>query len=495
MENKQAEQNFSLPLSLRYNLGVADAVPSSKNLSQFLASNASDFTPSNNTIRIPVGSPAFLDLNHSLLQMDVTNTSGQVANLDSGADGLIRRIRVISSDGSTIEEIHEYGLLSSVLDQYTSSKGKQNVDSILKGAPKYNDETAEFSQVQSGAATATGAQAASATITGLSVSVENELADGTDNKTRVLFSGAGGIGYDQNQSDKLDNNSKRRYLFSLKLGLFNMMANRLLPPSTNFVLEIQLNDAANCIKTSATPSYKVQNVELHCPAIVINDASFNQRMAQRMAQGMVFKCNSYQHFVNTTASGTGSDVAQISARARSLKALMSIFRIQTNTVATAQYALSRRSIQYLDNYQYRIGSANYPVDRVNIKCRNTPTAGGTDATTLPIASDQADTNISEAYSQACRVMGHVNNPGADILIGKQAFAGSELLNGVGIASVDLSAYADSSVSSGIQTLNNMPISLEFTKNAACNAILQIDTFAIVEMSVVRDPSGNLQSFV
>ena len=62
MENKQAEKNFSLPLSLRYNLGVADAVPSSKNIAQFLASNASDFTPSNNTIRIPVGSPAFLDL-------------------------------------------------------------------------------------------------------------------------------------------------------------------------------------------------------------------------------------------------------------------------------------------------------------------------------------------------------------------------------------------------------------------------------------------------
>ncbi len=495
MENKQAEQNFSLPLSLRYNLGVADAVPSSKNLSQFLASNASDFTPSNNTIRIPVGSPAFLDLNHSLLQMDVTNNSGQVANLDSGADGLIRRIRVISSDGSTIEEIHEYGLLSSVLDQYTSSKGKQNVDSILKGAPQYNSEVPEFASASSGAL-ATGAKTATDTITGLGVTVESKNADGSAlNQIKVDVVGAGGIGYDQNQSDKLDNNSKRRYLFSLKLGLFNMMANRLLPPSTNFVLEIQLNDAANCIKTSATPSYKVQNVELHCPAIVINDASFNQRMAQRMAQGMVFKCNSYQHFVNTTASGTGSDVAQISARARSLKALMSIFRIQTNTVATAQYALSRRSIQYLDNYQYRIGSANYPVDRVNIKCRNTPTAGGTDATTLPIASDQADTNISEAYSQACRVMGHVNNPGADILIGKQAFAGSELLNGVGIASVDLSAYADSSVSSGIQTLNNMPISLEFTKNAACNAILQIDTFAIVEMSVVRDPSGNLQSFV
>jgi len=95
MENKSSpeQSQYALPLSLRYNLSVADAVPSQKNISQFLASNASTFTPANNTIRIPVGSPTFLDLNSALLQLTVKNTSGQVANLDGGADGLIRRCR------------------------------------------------------------------------------------------------------------------------------------------------------------------------------------------------------------------------------------------------------------------------------------------------------------------------------------------------------------------------------------------------------------------
>lgn len=481
MENKSSSEQsqYALPLSLRYNLSVADAVPSQKNISQFLASNASTFTPANNTIRIPVGSPTFLDLNSALLQLTVKNTSGQVANLDGGADGLIRRCRIIGSDGSTIEELHEYGLLSSVLDQYTSSSGKRNVDSILKGAPKYSDETCEYASSGGGTNTVTNR---GITITGATAGA-------------MTLASIGGIGYDQTQSDQLNDGVSRQYLFSLKLGLFNMSANRLLPPNTNFTLELQLNDAANCIVTSATPAYEVSSVELHVPSVVINDSDFNQRIAARMAQGMVFKTNTYQHFVNTTADGGTSDVVQISARARSLKALMSIFRIQTNVSLSTAYSLSRRSIQYLDNYQYRLGAQSFPLDRVNVKCTGTAVAGGTLVNVLPIKKADTNINISEAYSQALRVMGSVNNPGADILIGKQSFAGSELMNGTGICSVDLSAYSDASVNSGISTLSNMPVSFEFQKNGESNGVLQIDTYSVVEMTVVRDSSGVLTSFI
>jgi hypothetical protein len=485
MENTKPSQEsqYALPLSLRYNLTVADAVPSSKNISQFLASNASVFTPSNNTIRIPVGSPAFLDLNSALLQLTFKNTSGAVCNLDGGADGLIRRCRIIGSDGQTIEELHEYGLLSSVLDQYTSSSGKRKVSAVLKGAPAVADDTPVFA-----AAAGTG-PAGEVTNRGITI-----VATGA---TEMKLSSIGGMGYDQTQSDSLNDGISRKYLFSLKLGMFNLAANRLLPPGTNFVLELQLSDAANCIVAPAatTPSYEVQNVELHVPAIIINDASFNQRIASRMAQGMVFKANTYQHFVNVTPAGGTSDVLQISARARSLKSLMSIFRIQANITDKAQYSLSRRSIQYLDNYQARIGTTSYPVDRVNVACTGTPLAGGTANGTLPIQPTDVNVNISEAYSQALRVFGSVNNPAADILVNKQSFAGSENMNGTGIVAIDLSSYSDSSVNSGISTLNGMPVSLEITKNAAANAVIQVDTFSVVEMTVVRDSSGVLTSFI
>ena len=480
MENTKPSQEsqYALPLALRYNLTVADAVPSSKNISQFLASNASVFTPSNNTIRIPVGSPAFLDLNSALLQLTFTNKSGQVCNLDGGADGLIRRIRCIDSSGSTIEELHEYGLLSSVLDQYSSSSGKRRISAVLKGSPAVADDTAVYA--------ATGGGDTTVTNRGITITAVGGEA--------MTLASIGGMGYDQTQSDALDNDKSRQYLFSLKLGMFNLAANRLLPPNTNFTLEIQLNDAANCIVTSATPNYTVQNVELHCPAVVINDASFNQRIASRMAQGMVFKCNTYQHFVNVTPDGGTSDVLQISARARSLKALISIFRKQANVTLSTQYALSRRSIQYLDNYQARIGSTSYPQNRVNIHC-TTPVATGTPDKALPIKQDIDNVNISEAYSQALRVFGSVNNPSADILVNKQSFAGSEFMNGTGICCVDLSAYSDSSVNSGISTLNGMPVALEITKNGEANGVLQIDTFSVVECTIVRAADGTLTSFI
>lgn len=486
MESSNNESQFSMPLGLRYNLGVNDAVPSTKNIAQFLSSNASDFTESNNTIRIPIGSPGFLDLKNSLLQMEVENTSSggtTTAQLDGGADGLIRKISLVSSDGSIIEEIHQYGLLSSVLDQYTSSSGKQNVSSTLKGAPQYNDNFPEFTSFGAGTNTVTNR--------GITITAAGAGA--------MTLSSLGGIGYDQSQSDILNTGIKRTYMFPLKLGTFNLATSKLLPPQTNMTLVLELNNATNCLKCAAsTPGYTVRNVEFHCPVIMIKDQTFLQRINQRMAQGLVMKCNTYQHFVNTTASvssGTSTDVSQISARARSLKGLMTIFRLQSNTTDKDEFSLSRRSIQYLDNFIYRIGSQNYPNDRINVKCAATPTAGGTSATDRPIAASISTLNISEAYSHALRLTGGLNNPSADILIGKQSFAGSEKLNGTGIAAVDLSAYADSSVSSGIATLDNMPISFEYTKNTAASGILQLDTYAVVEMTLVRSPDGVLSSFV
>jgi len=489
----QAEQptgpEFALPLGLRYNLNVADAVPSSKNIQQFLSSNASDFTgTSNNVCRIPIGSPAFLDLKNSLLQFDFTNSTATNVplQLDGGADAVIRRLRVISSDGSVIEELHQYGLLSSVLDQYTMGVGSQKVSKILKGAPGRNDDTVGFPE-----ATKASAAIGEAKSYRTGIKVEVDVAGTTESV--VKLNGEGGIGYDQEDSDVLNQNITRRYMFQLKLGMFNLATAKLLMPNTNFTLEIEFNDPVNCTVTTGAntvPSYKVTNVELHVPAIVINDASFMQRMNQRMNQGVVMSCNSYSHFVNTTSGGgAAKDVSQISARARSLKGLMSIFRKQANTTNKLLFSLSKRSIQYLDSYQFRIGSTNFPVDRIDIK------TGTTGANLLPVNAAAAGINVADAYSHALRLTGNLNVQNAESLIDVQSFANSELNNGTGIAAIDLSTYADNSVNSGIATLDNMPISFEYQKNAAADATLQIDTFAVQQMTIVRSPAGVLSSFM
>ena len=500
MENKQMEMsqpNFAVPVGLQYRLSIADAVPAEHNYSQFLASNASDYTPSNNTVRINVSSGSFLDLKNAVLQLDFKNTtSTDAVFLDGGADcSLISRMLVRSADGSEIERIDDYGLLSCVLDQYGSSDGDARIKNIQKGAPRFSDETPIFDEVSgaSGAAAATATATATAARTGIKATVQTTVA-ATNSQATVKLEGLGGLGYDQKQADKINTGVTRRYNMGLKLGMFNPSTAKLLPPNTPFQLEITLRSAADALVNLAGSNavdYQVNNVELHIPSITVNDNQYMMMVNQRLAQGVSIKCNSYDHFVNTTASGAGKDVVQISARARSLKGLMSIYRFQASISSDDDFKISKRSIQFISDYQYKVGSNNYPVDKVQLSTDTT--AGGTaSGTRLPLSST-ADLNISEAYNHVLRLFGSLNNSNANIQIGQEAYAQSENNNGAGIIAIDLSSFSDGSVNSGINTLNNMPVSLEFTKTAATNAVVQIDTYAVKELVIMRDGNGVLSS--
>jgi hypothetical protein len=500
MENKQMEvqqPSFGVPIGLQYRLSIADAVPSSHNISQFLASNASDFTPSNNTIRINVSSGAFLDLKNAVLEFDLKNTTGtDPCRLDGGAGCVINRIRILSSDGSEIERIDSYNLLDCIIDQYTASDGDARIKSAQKGAPRFSDDTPAFDEASSGALN-TGEVSASPYETGLTIKGTQTDAADTAGKLQLKIVGVGGIGYDPRQADVLDTDITRHYSFGLKCGFFNPSTAKLLPPNTPFQVEITLGQAADCLVNLAgtnAVNYQVNNAELHIPAVVVNDPNYMAMVNQRLAQGISYKCNSYDHYVNTSAASTGKDVVQISARARSLKGLMTVIRHQSKVSSDDDYKLSKRSIQYVSDYQYKVGSNNYPVDRVNLKTDTT--AGGTaSGTRLPLSST-ADLNIAEAYNHALRLFGSLNLSNANIQIGQESFAQSENANnnGAGILAMNLSAFSDGSVNSGLNTLNNMPVSLEFTKTAAVSTrVLQLDSFAIKELVVMRDGNGVLSS--
>ena len=501
MEAKQMEVNqpsFGVPIGLQYRLSIADAVPSSHNIAQFLASNASDFTPSNNTVRINVSSGAFLDLKNAVLEFDLKNTTNTDAiRLDGGAGCVINRVRILSSDGSEIERLDSYNLLDAVIDQYTASEGDARIKSAQKGAPRFSDDTPAFDEVvgTSGAAALTATAAASPYETGITATVVNTYT-GSTGQTTVKLSGTGGIGYDPRQADVLNTGITRHYSFGLKCGFFNPSTAKLLPPNTPFQLEITLGQAADCLVNLAgsnAVNYQLNNAELHIPAVVVNDPNYMAMVNQRLNQGISYKCNSYDHFVNTTASGAGKDVIQISARARSLKGLMTVLRKQSKVSSDDDYKLSKRSIQYVSDYQYKVGSQNYPVDKVNLS--TDLTAGGTySGGRIPFQTTN-NLNIAEAYNHALRLFGSLNLANANIKIGQEAFAQSENANnnGAGILAINLSSFSDGSVNSGLNTLNNLPVSLEFTKSAACNAILQVDSFSIKELIVMRSANGVLSS--
>jgi len=504
MEGKQMQMQqpkYAVPIGLNYRLQIADAVPASHNISQFLASNASDFTEANNTVRINVSSGGFLDLKKAVLELSFKNTTTtNNVYLDGSCECLIQRIRVLSSDGSEIERIDQYGQLASILEQYTSSDSSSRVKSIQKGSPRFIDETAAFNAVtDSGSSSGTSVAEAQAYQSGLKVTSTTTFPTGnTGNSGTAAISveGKGGVGYSQLQCDQIGTGITRKYSFGLKLGFFNPSTNLLLPSNTPFQLEITFGKASECLVNKAganAVSYQINNVELHVPTIVVNDPEYMASVNARLGAGVSFKCNSYNHFVNTTASGKGKDTIQISARARSLKGLMTIMRKQSKISSDDDFKLSKRTIQYISDYQYKINSTNYPVDRVNVSTDET--AGGTASGTRFPLNDTANLNVSEAYNHAMRLFGGINSQNTNCLIGLESFAQSENANnnGTGLMCIDLQSFSDGSVNSGINTLNNGVVQLEITKTDACNAIVQVDSYSVHELIVMRSPSGVLQS--
>ena len=320
------------------------------------------------------------------------------------------------------------------------------------------------------------------TLTGLDLTVANDL---------------GGKGYVQEESDRLNTGVTRHYEFGLKCGFLNPASAKYLPPMVGYTIELTLAPPNNCIVKGGNTSvanYEATNFIFSIPSISLSDPAFQARMNQRLAQGVSWRATTFHHHINTLAAGSGRTSVQIGERSRVLKGFMNVFRNQSNVTDATKFKLSRRSIQYLDNYQYQIGSTLFPNNQIDIVTENVPVDGGTAVGTRLAGPAEANMNISEAYSEVLRVVGGLNSSAGTVLIGAEPYAQSELNNGAGIIGVDTTTYSDGSVSSGVNTSNGLPVTLTLTKNAAMNTkIIQLDSFSISELFVQISPEGVITS--
>lgn len=488
MDNEQSALAF--PIGLRYNLSIQEGVAGSRNLARFSAENPSVFQGTqNNVIRIPVSSPGFLDLKNAVLGFDIKNTSAggaTVATLDGGANCIIQRYRVISNNGNEIERIDSYNQLACVLDQYSSNLSGLVSDGAMNGTPKrlsYTTKTPSVTADQAGKAVtmADGTTVTVGTLVGLEVTVSNP---------------AGGKGYMQEECDDLDTGITRHYETGLKGGFFNPSSAKMLPPNVSYILELTLAPPNNCLKTaSTTPGYEARNFILSIPTVQIMDSNAMSRLNMRLSKGVAFQANTFHHHVNTVGS-VGNSSIQIGERSRVLKGLMSIFRYQADISDKTKFKLSKRTIQPINNYQYQIGSSQFPANQIDIACDKAVNAGGaqTPAGTRLGLSSTADMNISEAYSEILRVFGGLNANVSTTVIGQEPYAQSTLNNGCGLIAVDLQAYSDGSVSSGIDTASNsLPVVLNTNLNGALTATMQVDTYSISQLTIMVNEFGELFS--
>lgn len=496
MENIQSspEPQASLPLSLRYNLGITDTIPADKSIARFQAANASTFKPSgNNTCRVNVSSGAMLDLSGAYLEFEFTNLDANSVQFDGAADCVLHRVRVLDQSSSEIERIDNYNLLASVLDQYVNNDSGSKVSHALKGAVDNSINAVSLDDSAVSAATAGGADPTAAEV---DTAIEAAIA-----QLAITGGAAGSKVYNQKTSMTMNQNVKRKFCVDLKLGWFNSKTRKLLPANTPFQLELSFAPSNQCLVAAAgTADYQVENVVLNVPQIEIKDPAFVARMNQKLASGMSWKSQSYGHYVGTTSGSSGKDVVQIACRHRALKGLMSIFRDQSRVSLLTKYKLSVRSIDVLSRYVYNFGAEQLPHHGVEL---STGAARPTNGQLAHIDVATNAYNLSEAYGEVCRLFGNLYNPDASGLIGLENYGSSMESIGAGIIAINTSSFHDGSVNSGKNTLNGLPVSIEFTKNAnvlaaqannsATAQIQQIDTFSIAEIQFYRSPNGNIQS--
>lgn len=453
-ELMQGSLSGSIPESLQYGAESSPGLSGVRSMRNFAAENPGTFSPANNTIRIPVSASSFLDMQRARLSFDFTNTSASTAQiLDGSAACIIQRLRVLSVTGAELERMESYNLLSAVLQQYQASEEDARELAISGGGPS----------------------------------------------SIVAVSGFNGL-----SCDRTATGITRHYEIKLHAGWFNPTLGKMLPPNVSFVLELTLAAAASCLMctgtTPAAANYTIANVSLKIPSVRIDDASFMQRAAMLQQRGYSFPAVTYKLYTAATSASAGSSSMQISDRSHSLTALIAVMRGQSRVNSNADFKLCKRTLQYVSNYQFIIGSELYPPQQVELSTDLTP--AGTATLLQFIVDATANLNVSAAYNQVKQVF-----PGPSV-VDLNSFSNSEniLNNGIGVLAVDCRGYhSDKRTHSGIDTASQaVPITFNFNKTAAAvlaaatptaSTFIQVDVFAQCDVVFMMMPGGEMRAML
>lgn len=318
-----------VPRSARYNV-LPMGIPSQRRSVRQGVQSGQSFKPDGTKIlRINLPQQSYLDCANTYLtfrhkitdagaetQANITTNRGNGANneicMDNGAFSWIRNLQVQGADGSVLENIQNYNLLSRVLHRATQPNDhNESSASILQG---YGD----ISERQSWGTNVAG-------------------------RTYAVQLSASG----------LMSNSKYLPLKYLQGGL---------------TLQLELDDFAKCHQAdTANYSYTIDQVYLHMDLVDFSDefdAMFRNQLA---SEGVNLHFDTYSSHIDSLTGG-GEVNLEISERASSVKSVYTIIR--SNTVINSATTDSQGSwtSRELTKYKYTLGTTDYP--RYDVDCSN-----------------------------------------------------------------------------------------------------------------------------
>tara|TARA_Y100000361_G_C11161244_1_gene347510 strand:+ start:1929 stop:3608 length:1680 start_codon:yes stop_codon:yes gene_type:complete len=318
-----------VPRSARYNV-LPMGIPSQRRSVRQGVQTGNSFKPDGTKIiRINLPQQSYLDCANTYLcfrHKIVDNTDGNPqtnvnaqrnngANneicMDNGAFSWIRNLQIQGADGSVLENIQNYNLLSRVLHRATQPEDhSQTSANVLQGYGDINDR--------------------------------QSWGTNTQGHTYAIQLSASGILA----------NSKYIPLKYLQGGL---------------TLQLELEDFARCHQAKdANYTYIIDQVYLHmdlCDFSDEFDAMFRNQLA---SEGVNIHFDTYSsHIDNINDSGDVN--IEISERASSVKSVYTVMRKNDNIQDITKDSLGTWTSSELDRYRYTLGTTNYP--RYDVDCK------------------------------------------------------------------------------------------------------------------------------
>jgi len=317
-----------VPRSARYNV-LPMGIPSQRRSVRQGVQTGSSFNPEGTKIlRINLPQQSYLDcantyltFRHKIVDTGTTNTQTQVnANRGSGADteicmdngafSWIRNLQVQGADGTVLENIQNYNLLSRILHRATQ--------------PQDHSET-----------------------------------------SANVIQGYGDITDRQSWGTNADGHT-----YAIQLSASGLMANSKYIPlkylQGGITLQLELEDFARCHQANANDyTYIIDQVYLHmdlCDFSDEFDAMFRNQLA---SEGVNIHFDTYSSHIDNLSTQNESNL-EISERASSVKSVYTVMRKTTNVNGATVDSLGTWTSNELTRYRYTLGTTNYP--RYDVNC-------------------------------------------------------------------------------------------------------------------------------
>ena len=430
----------SLPLSMRYAVTGADAIPSRTRLSRFDATSSEYSANSNNQILIPCSADGFISSAESYLFMRVESehaTAGE-AHLEGDLSCLIDKVEIqVQGSSGKVETIDNYNTYALLDSRYNADLSDSTYNQIVSGghAPAlvYDPKGARL-----GRSTA-----------------------GIPDHTIVAV--------------------------KLKAGFLSGYYDKALPMGLpQFTIMLTLANATDALINTANGStninYKVSQVRWYAPVFQILDENvMGAYTRQIQSSPTMWIGQSVSTVVNTTAAGAARRTFQLNASYKSLNGMVSVIRNNTNLNNKEKASISNSTIVGCLEFLYRIGSVQYPQDAIEIGS---------------VESDTTGFNLSRAYIEAVKTFAkHGKMHAKNTQVDRSAFIANQTGDtpataGAGVLAINLKRYTDDRlVNVGLNTAGSgAPSTLEVNFDA--NAVAgQVTTFCLYDTVWIMNPSG------